>query len=113
MSLDKKEEDSTVIIHYYNSLEYSLDELIFDLKLILKNYEGYVLKSYKYEGVCLTDDKQYMIEVGERKAIGKRPYSDVLDMPLSEFVKSLEALQNREKMINISQIRCELFPTTT
>lgn len=87
-------------VHYYNSLEYSLNELICDLKLILKNYEGYTLKNYKYEGVYLTEDKPYMIEVGGSKNVSK--------MPLSEFVKLLESLQSREEIINISQIRCEL-----
>lgn len=87
-------------VHYYNSLEYSLNELICDLKLILKNYEGFTLKNYKYEGVYLTEDKPYMIKVGESK--------NVLKMPLSEFVKLLESLQSREETIKISQIRCEL-----
>jgi hypothetical protein len=97
---------------YWNSLEYSLRELLNHFKAIVKVYGDYLIVDYYFHGVFLTDDDLHMHHC--QFGADDEEYEDLgfnlhlLGGPLTKFVEDLSH-QKQLGEINIKEIKVILM----
>ena len=97
---------------YWNSLEYSLRELLNHFKAIVKVYGDYLIVDYYFHGVCLTDEDLHMHHC--QFGADDEEFEDwefnlhLLGEPLTEFVEDLSQ-QTKLGNIHIKEIKVILM----